>query len=137
MGYSEDIMNEIAMKDLRTVFPRCDGWQGRPIPAGNQGEKIFSFSRRSQGKAEQAVALVSFASEASPDISGIFATVCEKIPNCTKKLLLIPRSAVVPPLASAIEVKEMKTFGFENYRLVWLTKKKNAMAYIQETGIEA
>src|SRR5271157_5882681 len=117
MGYSEDVMYDMAMKDLRTMFPEYDGWQGRLLDAGSKSEtseKFFSFSRRYQGKAEHAIVLVSFSAEIRSDISSGFSDIITtKISDSAKKILLIPRAAVVPPLSPEIGIKEMKAFGQE------------------------
>jgi hypothetical protein len=134
MGYSEDIMNDMAMKDLKTTFAVSDGWQRQQISGKSGSEKVYSFTRRNQGKAENGVAWVSFSPDINPDISAGFSDIAEKIPNCTKKILLVPRSAVVPALAPGIEVKEMKAFGLQDGRLVWLTKRKNAMSHPSAQG---
>jgi hypothetical protein len=134
MGYSEDIMNDMAMKDLTTMFAVSDGWQRKQISGRTGSEIVYSFSRRNQGKAENGVAWVSFSPDINPDVSAGFSDIAEKIPNCTRKVLLVPRSAVVPALAPEIEVKEMKAFGLEDGRLVWLTKRKNAMSYPRAQG---
>jgi len=137
MGYSEDVMFDMAMKDVRAVFPEYDGWQRQQFPTGKKNEKVFSFSRRLQGKVEKGIALVSFSPDITPEILSGFSGIDEKIPKCTKKILLIPRSTLVPLLSPEIEIKEMKAFGYQDGRLVWLTKKKNAMSYEARPGIEA
>ena len=134
MGYSEDIMNDMAMKDLTTMFAVRDGWQRKQISGRTGSEKVYSFSRRNKGKAENGVAWVSFSPDINPDISAGFSDIVGKVPNCTRKVLLVPRSATVPSLAPGIEVKEMKAFGLEDGRLVWLTKRKNALSYPRAQG---
>jgi hypothetical protein len=134
MGYSEDIMNDMAMKDLRTMFAVSDGWQRQQVSGRPGGEKVYSFSRRIQGRSENGVAWVSFSPGTNPDISAGFSDIAGKVPNCTRKVLLVPRSAAVPSLTPEIEVKEMKAFGLEEGRLVWLTKRKNAMSYPRAQG---
>ena len=137
MGFSEDIMYDMAMKDIMTVFPEFDGWQRMQVPAGKNNEKVFSFSRRLRGKLEKGIAWVSFSPEITPEISSGFSDIDKKIPNCSKKLLLVPRSTLVHSLSPEITVKEMKVFGYEDGQLVWLTKKKNSVNFSHRPAIAA
>jgi hypothetical protein len=138
MGFSEDVMYDMAMKDIRTVFPEYDGWQRRNILKGKATERGFSFSRRIQGKVEKGIAWVSFSPRVTPEISAGFSDKDEKVTLHTQKVLLVPRSALVPPLTPGIRIKEMKSFGFDgDGRLVWLTRKKNATDYSSKPLNEA
>ena len=83
MGYSDDIMYDMAMKDIRTVFPEYDGWQRQQLVTGNKNEKVYSFSRRLQGNVECGIAWVSFSPEITSEIASGFSDIGEKIPKCT------------------------------------------------------
>ena len=69
MGYSDDIMYDMAMKDIKTVFPEYDGWQRQQLVTGNKNEKVYSFSRRLQGNVECGIAWVSFSPEIASEIA--------------------------------------------------------------------
>jgi len=126
MGYSEDIMYDFAMKDLRTVFPEYEGWKGKETPAGELNEKIYTFSRRSRGRPENAMVMVLFNRIGDTIDIDSFFTACEKTPDCTRKLILVPGFSHLQVPPGTIEVKEMTTFGYQDGNLIWLTKKKNA-----------
>jgi hypothetical protein len=126
MGYSADIMYDFAMKDLRMVFPEYEGWKGQEASSDDLNEKIFSFSRRSQGIQENGMAMVVFDQAISQPEIDSFIAMCAKIPHCTKRLLLVPRLSIVGASPGTVQVKEMSAFGYEDGNLVWLTKKKNA-----------
>jgi len=137
MGFSQDIMYDMAMKDIRTVFPEYDGWQKREVLKGKTNERGFSFSRRIQGKVESGIAWVSFSPGVAPEISAGFSEENEKIPGWTRKILLVPRSTHVPALSPDIRIMEMKSFGFDgDGKLAWLTKKKNGVKFTVPPGVE-
>jgi hypothetical protein len=128
MGYSEDIMYDFAMKDLKTIFPEYEGWKGKETSSTKVSEKIFTFSRRLQGRPEQAMIMISFNRDSDETDINSFINLCEKTPNCTRKLLLVPGFSDLPARPGIMEVKEMNAFGYHEGKLVWLTKKKNAVS---------
>jgi hypothetical protein len=113
MGFSQDIMYDMAMKDIRAVFPEHDGWQRRHVLKGKTNERGYSFSRRIQGKVESGIAWVSFSRGVTQEISAGFSEEDGKVPGWTKKILLVPRSTKVPALSREIRVMEMKSFGYD------------------------
>lgn len=130
MGFSQDIMYDMAMKDIMAVFPEHEGWQRKQVLKGKTNERGFSFSRRIQGRVESGIAWVSFSRGLTPEISAGFFEENEKVPGRMQKVLLVPRSTQVPALSPDIRVMEMKSFGFDgDGQLVWLTRKKNGMMY--------
>jgi hypothetical protein len=130
MGFSQDIIYDMAMKDIRAAFPEYEGWQSRQIVKGKTNERGFLFSRRIQGNVESGIVWVSFSRGVTPEISEGFSEEDKKVPRRTRKVLLVPRSAVVPALPQEIRIMEMKSFGYDgDGKLVWLTKKKNARNY--------
>ena len=130
MGYSHDIMYDMAMKDIRTAFPEHEGWKRMHTLAGKKNDRAFSFSRRIQGKVEKGIAWVSFSKEISSELSAGLADEKDTPSGWNRKILLIPRSTTVTSFPQDIRIMEMKSFGFDSDgQLVWLTKKKNAMDY--------
>ena len=130
MGFSQDIMYDMAMKDIRAAFPEHEGWQSGSVLKGKTNERGFSFSRRILGKVESGIAWVSFSPGITPEISAGFTEGDEKVSRWTRKILLVPRSARVPTLSPEIRIMEMKSLGFDgDGQLVWLTRNRNGMKY--------
>jgi molybdopterin/thiamine biosynthesis adenylyltransferase len=129
MGFSEDIMHNFAMRDLRTVFPVSEGWQNSQITPVTPNSAKYTFSRRVRGTSENAIAIVSLDPKLTPAIADNLAKSCAAISHCTKQILLVPQSTNLQAVPSDFQVLTMSTFGFESGKLTWLTKKRFVKKY--------
>ena len=132
MGYSEDIMHNFAMRDLRNVFPVSEGWQNNRVSPVSPNSAIYEFSRRNKGATERAVAAVSLDSKITPSAMDTLSKACASVVPCNKRILLVPQATGMQAVPSDITVLTMSSFGFEEGRLAWLTKKKNVRRYSSE-----
>ena len=125
MGYSEDIMHNFALRDLRTVFPASEGWQNSQVTPVTSNSAIYEFSRRNKGATEKAVAVVSFDPKITPAMMENLYKACAFVLHCKKQILLVPQSTSMQAAPADVNVLTMSSFGFEGGRLAWLTKKRN------------
>jgi hypothetical protein len=137
MGYSEDIMHNFALRDLRTVFPVSEGWQNSQVTPVTLNSAIYEFSRRNQGMTEKAVAAVSFDPKITPKMMDNLDKACASVLHCKKQILLVPQSASLQAVPQDVKVLTMSSFGFEGGRLAWLTKKRNVRRYSAEIPVGA
>ncbi len=137
MGYSEDIMHNFALRELKAVFPASEGWQKRGVTPVTLNSMMYEFSRRNKGMTENAVAAVSFEPRITPAMIIDLFKPGASILNCTKRILLVPMSASLPAVPAEITVLAMNSFGIEEGRLAWLTKRRPLTRSSPETPVEA
>ncbi|MEN6443020.1 MAG: hypothetical protein WC391_05195 [Methanoregula sp.] len=129
MGSAQDIMQTFASMDIRAVFSEFDGWKCMPVTGQDHCGTLYRISRHIRGNKESAALMVVFDAamidESVRQLSGIKSENREN----TRKYLLVPKDTDVSAVPSAISIISMHAFGYCDGRLVWLTKKKNAVHY--------
>jgi hypothetical protein len=129
MGFAEDIMQSFVSKDFQARFPAYEGWKLEKLPGNNFDTPMYKALRSYQGRKQTAILGVSF----DPKPYGSCITMLESVPgdhrNKTDRYLLVPQGADVSGVPASIGLLTMKSFGFSDGELVWLTKKKNAIRY--------
>ena len=129
MGSAQDVMQTFTCMDIRAAFSEYDGWKCSLDADRNHCGILYQISRQIDWKKESAVLLVVFDTSMIPD--GIYHLSAIKGENREhiKKYLLVPQNTDVSAVPSDIRIMFMHAFGFVEGRLVWLTKKKNAVRY--------
>jgi hypothetical protein len=129
MGFAEDIMQSFVGKDFQARFPAYDGWKLEKMPKNNLNTPMYKALRSCYGQKQTAILGVSF----DPRPYGSCITMLESVPGDsrtkTDRYLLVPQGAEVSGVPAGIGLITMKSFGFSDGDLVWLTKKKNAARY--------
>jgi len=132
MGYSEDIMHNFALRDLRNVFPVSEGWQRDQVTSVTPNSAIYEFSRRNKGTTEKAVAVVSFDPKITPTmVDNLFKTSASLVHDA-KQILLVPQQTSPQAVPPDVRVIMMSSFGLEGGKLAWLTKKRYVKRYAPE-----
>ncbi len=127
MGSAYDIMQTFAYKDLHTQFSDYDGWNWTIIPATHNGNVIYRVSRYYHSQKQEAILTVSF--EPQPSAGSVTALTSASTNSHTGCYLLVPQGTDVSSIPAGISILIMTAFGFSDGKLVWLSKKKNAMHY--------
>jgi hypothetical protein len=132
MGYVDDVMEIFMQKDLQNRFPVSDGWKHEIKPLGKPNDLLFVYSRTNRGVPERSAVMVCM--DPAVDRSSVdqFSALCTENPKWTRKLILVPKSADVANVPASLAVQEMKSFGYVDGRLTWLTRRKNTPKYPAE-----
>jgi len=128
MGYADDITTSFIQKELAGIFSSSEGWNYQKKPFGGQNGSLLVFSRVYRGKHESCAVMATFEQKVGASLLDSFSLACPENPEWLKKILLVPRSAEVSEIPPGITVQVMKTFGFIDGHLTWLTRKKNSLA---------
>jgi len=131
MGSAQDIMKTFVSKDFHRKFPALEGWKLETAGKKNLDITVYRASRYHRGQQQQAILAVSFDPQPSTGCIRRLSSVNPDSRYKTGRYLLVPRGADVSTVPPGIDVINMKAFGFSNGKLVWLTKKKNAVRYSQ------
>jgi hypothetical protein len=137
MGSVKDIMEMFISRDIRTIFPPCEGWKYRQIPTSKNIPIMFLVSRTDYYKTQFAVVAISYASDTAPGCIAALYSAAKDRSDCVGKYLLVPQSIEMQHIPADILIRQMHAFGFVNGRLVWLTKKKNARRIVCEMSTPA
>jgi len=125
-------MREFERKELHQVFHVSDGW--KPVPPVSPGTlgKIHAFRRDLWVGSELATVIVLYESVVNGET--IAAIRSQYLDNTTKNriFLMVPKHADVSSVPRDIGVISMSSFGYNDGKLVWLTKKKNAKMFAGE-----
>lgn len=126
MGSAQDIMQAFVSKDFHARFPAYDGWKLESVPNSKPGSQVYRASRYYRGQPQTAILTVSF--DPKPSAASIEILNLATINSRTKisRYLLVPQGADISGVPATIGLLTMKSFGFSDGELVWLTKKKNA-----------
>ncbi len=127
MGSAYDIMQTFAYKDLHAQFSEYDGWNWTIIPAPRNGNVMYRISRYYHGQQQEAIVTVSFVPQ--PSAGSVITLTSASTNTHTGHYLLVPQGADVSGIPAGIRILTMTAFGFSDGKLVWLSKKKNAMRY--------
>ena len=129
MGSAHDIMQTFASKDLHAQFPDYDGWNWKILPTPNSGNPVYRVSRYYHGQQQEAILAVSIEFRPSAGSLAALNSVTTNNGNRIGRYLLVPQGADVTCVPAGIGILSMTAFGFSGEKLVWLTKKKNAIRY--------
>ena len=122
-------MQTYARMDIRAAFSEYDGWKCSSSTGRNQCGILYQISRQIDWKKESAALLVVFDTSMIPDGICQLSAIKGENQEHIKKYLLVPQNTTVSAVPSDIRIMFMHAFGFVEGRLVWLTKKKNAVRY--------
>jgi hypothetical protein len=129
MGFAEDIMESFIRKDFQARFPAYNGWKLEKLPKNTSGTLLYKASR--SGHSQKQAAILGVSLDLKP--YGGCITAIESVPEDhrikTDRYLLVPQGADVSGVPAGIGLLTMKSFGFSDKELVWLTKRKNAVQY--------
>ena len=127
MGSAYDIMQTFAHKDLHAQFSEYDGWNWTTVPAPRKDNVMYRVSRYYHGQPQEAILIASF--EPQPSAGSVTALTTASANKHTGRYLLVPQGTDVSGIPAGICILTMTAFGFSDGKLVWLSKKKNAMRY--------
>lgn len=123
-------MQTFAGRDLHAQFPEYEGWKWTSLPAQGNGPVIYHVSRGYHYRQQDAVLAVFFGLQ--PLEESISELLSSGSDNRTGKYLLVPQGADLSRVPAGIRILMMSSFGFVDGKLTWLSKKKNAVHYLQK-----
>jgi len=129
MGSVQDIMQTFAHRDIRVQFPDHDGWHLKSVTLRENSGLTFRVSRYFHGQNEQAFIAVSLEQKPSASQIAALKTIPQDGRTFKGYFLLVPQDTDVSDVPEEIRVLFMSSFGFVDGRLIWITKKKNAIRY--------
>jgi hypothetical protein len=129
MGSVNDIMQTFAHKDLHARFPDYNGWKWESVPCSENPGMTFCVSRYSNYQYQMAFVSVSLDQKPAPSHVAAIMGLPHNLRTFKGYFLLVPQGADVSGIPEEIEVLFMTSFGFVDGRLIWLTKKKNAVQH--------
>ena len=130
MGSQKDVMELFAERDMRQMLPEYDGWGIEKVQEPHYPGCFYRISRSKWVGTEIAFIAVSLDPEPAEDLISALDALPDGRGSLTKKYLLTPqgtRTSAVPP---HVRVLPMTAFAFAKGKLVWLTKKRNAMRFV-------
>ena len=129
MGSAQDIMKTFAEMDIHAVFSEKDGWTCTRIAGTNTSGILYQLYRDVHWKNETAVLYAMFDTATITEGIRQLAAVNGAGHKTVQKYLLVPQNTDLSAVPKEIRVLFMHAYGFAEGRLVWLTKKKNAVRY--------
>ena len=135
MGSAQDIMKTFAGMDIRAAFSEKDGWTCTRIAERNSSGTLYLLSRNLPWKHETAALYALFDAAMIPEGIHQLDTIRREGRETVQKYLLVPQNTDVSAVPPEIQVLFMHAYGLTEGRLVWLTKKKNAVRYPVSTPV--
>lgn len=132
MGSQKDVMETFAERDIRQLFSEYDGWNVAPVAGTKPAGRFYKITRGQWVGVETAFIAISFDQVPKDDFVAVLDTLADGQGARTKKFLLTPQATDTSFIPPHIRILLMNAFAFSEGRLVWLTKKKNAMCYPQK-----
>jgi hypothetical protein len=132
MGSLKDVMETFAERDIRQLFSQYDGWNVAPVAGIKPAGRFYRITRGKWSGVETAFIAVSFERVPREDFVAVLDTLADGQGARTKKFLLTPQATDTSCIPPHIRILLMNAFAFSEGRLVWVTKKKNAMCYPQK-----
>ncbi len=135
MGSDKDTMHQFERKELSQVFSVSDGWKRNPLTSPGTNGSTHYFRRNLWVGCEFATVIVLY----EPVVNGQTVTaIRNRYHNKGVKnriFLMVPKNADVSSVSQDIGVITMSGFGYEDGKLVWLTKKKNAKKFRNDVPV--
>jgi hypothetical protein len=135
MGSQKDVMALFAERDIRQLFSGNEGWKiEQVLPSAGC---YYRISRNKWVGEEVVLVAVSFDPAPADDMFAVFDNQPDGWSTRTKKYLLTPQATNTTAVPPHVKVLLMTSFAFAGGKLVWLTKKKNAMRFEMEKAVAA
>ena len=117
MGYSGDIMHDMALKELKRHYPTSEGWSiaGESTKFGEN--EIFSLYRRGLRKQSAIVGIVFDRQLTHEFIAALTGNKASSIRG-----LIIPQGVDTSHLPAGVKIGFMRAFRYEGNDLLWLKK---------------
>ena len=131
MGFTEDVMQSFIEKEIRSHFPKRDGWNQIPVASREDSGRVIRVSRYFLGSEQNVIVGTTFHAIPSPDHVAAVNTLSQETRSCRGKYILVPQGTDTSEVPDDIRVLWMRSFGFDQSKLVWLTKKRNAMQFVK------
>ena len=124
-------MQSFIEKEIRSHFPKQEGWNQNPVATRADGGQVTRVSRYFLGSEQNVIIGTTFRAIPSQDQVAAVNTLSRETRSCRGKYILVPQGTDISDVPGDIKVLWMRSFGFDHSHLVWLTKKRNAMQFFK------
>ncbi|MCK9581433.1 MAG: hypothetical protein M0Q92_13430 [Methanoregula sp.] len=129
MGSSKDVMEVFAERDIHQLFSEYDGWNVATVAGTKPAGRFYRITRGKWVGVETAFIAASFDMVPREELISTLNALPDGQGSLTKKYLLTPQAADTSDVPPHIRILRMNAFAFSEGKLIWLTKKKNAISY--------
>jgi hypothetical protein len=137
MGSEKDVMELFAERDIRQMLPEYEGSGIEKVKGPGLPGTFFRISRSRWIGTEVAFVAVSLDPVPKEELISALDSLPDGNGSLTKKYLLTPQATKTAGIPPHVRVLPMTAFAFAEGKLVWLTKKKNALKFEQEKEVAA